>query len=539
MASSPSNLHEYSVSELSGALKGIVEDNFSLVRVRGELGRVVRAASGHMYLDLKDERAVVNGVIWKGNAGRLKIDPEQGMEVVATGKMTTFPGQSRYQIIIDSLEPAGVGALMALFEKRKQQLAQEGLFAEERKQELPYLPGVIGVVTSPSGAVIRDILHRLRERFPSRVLVWPTLVQGKQAEKQIVAAINGFNKLEPDGDVPRPDVIIVARGGGSLEDLWCFNEEAVARAVAASDIPLVSAVGHETDTTLIDYVADQRAPTPTAAAEIATPVRADLLSELLNKERRLVDAHTRMMETARSGFKAAVRGLGNPEDILGANEQRLDRATDRLTSGLRARLDGAGHMFARVSGRVSPGMLAAGFEMRDGRLLRAAGQLQNTMRRVIERRADRLQGIVPGSSFIRNMADHGAKQLLQFNKRLNVAAGQGIGRHTDRLLAIEKILSTLSHHNVLARGFALVRDETGALLRSASDIEVGASGSVEFVDGQRGVDFGQLKKSKEKRLMVGKDSNSSKPLSPSKKSPQAKKKSTPIEAKKQANLFDQ
>ena len=255
------NVHEYTVSELSGAVKRAIEDNFGLVRVKGELGRVTRAGSGHVYLDLKDEKAVLSGVMWKGMAERLTIRPEQGMEVVATGRMTTFPGQSRYQIIIDTLEPAGVGALMALFEERKKKLAAEGLFAPERKKPIPFLPDVIGVVTSPSGAVIRDILHRLRERFPRHVIVWPTLVQGRGAEEKIAAAIEGFNALTPDGDIPRPDVMIVARGGGSLEDLWCFNEEAVARAVAASNIPIISAVAHETDTTLIDFVADKRAPT--------------------------------------------------------------------------------------------------------------------------------------------------------------------------------------------------------------------------------------------------------------------------------------
>ncbi|MCB9956842.1 MAG: exodeoxyribonuclease VII large subunit [Caulobacterales bacterium] len=301
------NVHEYTVSELAGAVKRTIEDGFSFVRVRGELGRVTRAGSGHVYLDLKDDKAVLSSVIWKGNAERIRFAPEQGMEVIATGRMTTFPGQSRYQLVIDSLEPAGVGALMALFEERKKKLAAEGLFAPERKRPLPFLPEVIGVVTSPSGAVIRDILHRLRDRFPRHVIVWPTLVQGKGAEAQIAAAINGFNALPEGGDIPRPDVLIVARGGGSLEDLWCFNEELVARAAAASKIPLISAVGHETDTTLIDFVADRRAPTPTAAAEIAVPVRTELLAEVINKERRLMNALSRAAETRRTALMAASR----------------------------------------------------------------------------------------------------------------------------------------------------------------------------------------------------------------------------------------
>ncbi|GAB4532461.1 MAG: hypothetical protein Kow00133_20780 [Amphiplicatus sp.] len=316
------NVREYTVSELAGAVKRVIEDEFGFVRVRGELGRVTRAGSGHVYLDLKDERAVLSGVIWKGNAARLRFQPEQGMEVIAVGRMSTFPGQSRYQLIIDSLEPAGVGALMALFEERKKKLAAEGLFAPERKRALPYLPEVVGVVTSPSGAVIRDILHRLRDRFARHVLVWPTLVQGKGAEVQIAAAIDGFNRLAPDGPVPRPDVIIVARGGGSLEDLWCFNEEIVARAAAASAIPIISAVGHETDTTLIDYVADLRAPTPSAAAEKAVPMRRELLAELLNKERRLMNAESRLFDARRAALVSAGRGLGRPEDVIGSAAQR-------------------------------------------------------------------------------------------------------------------------------------------------------------------------------------------------------------------------
>lgn len=490
MTAASSNLHEYSVSEISGALKNVIEDNFSLVRVRGELGRVVRAGSGHMYMDLKDERAVMNGVIWKGNAARLKIEPEQGMEVVATGRLTTYAGQSRYQIIIDSLEPAGAGALMALFEKRKKLLAAEGLFDEERKQELPFLPGVIGVVTSPSGAVIRDILHRLRERFPSRVLVWPTLVQGKEAEKQIVAAIQGFNKLPLDGPVPRPDVLIVARGGGSLEDLWCFNEEALARAAAASDIPLISAVGHETDTTLIDYVSDRRAPTPTAAAEIATPVRSELQSELLNKERRLLDAQARMLDAMRSDLRAAERGLGRPEDILGVNEQRLDRASERLAGALRGRVENGQSAYAHVSGRFAPAILSNGFSVRDGEMLRVSQKLQSAIARVVERRQDRLINISTGEHLLKNQLAQNAQSLEHVHSRFTQLVKRGVDRETNRLESLAKLLSSLSHRNVLARGFALVRDDTGKLMRSSKSASIGDAGSIEFGDGKRGITFG-------------------------------------------------
>ncbi|WP_425409721.1 exodeoxyribonuclease VII large subunit [Hyphococcus sp.] len=440
------NVHEYTVTELSGAVKRTIEDTFGLVKVRGELGRVTRAASGHMYLDLKDEKSVISGVMWKGMAARLSINPEQGMEVVATGRMSTFPGQSRYQLIIDSLEPAGVGALMALFEERKKKLAAEGLFAPERKRALPFLPEVIGVVTSPSGAVIRDILHRLRERFPRHVIVWPTVVQGRGAEEKIAAAIDGFNALPADGDIPHPDVLIVARGGGSLEDLWCFNEEVVARAAAASRIPLISAVGHETDTTLIDYVADRRAPTPTAAAEMAVPVRSELLAELLNKERRFTGSAVRLVDTRKAALQSAARGLGRPEDVLGVAAQRLDRASDGLRAGLRARLDNALTAVARASGRLTPNLLAAGFATRDNRIAAAWSRISDRTERLVEERKS-------------------------------------------RLASSSRVLAAVSYQNVLERGFALVRDEAGGLLRRAGDTKTAAGGEIQFADGARGFAF--------------------------------------------------
>src|SRR3954452_9382440 len=269
------NIVEMTVSELSMALKRTVEDAYGYVRVRGELGKVSYHSNGHIYLDLKDDKACLAGVVWRTAAPRIKLKLEAGLEVVVTGRITTFPGQSKYQIVIETLEPAGLGALMALLEERKKKLAAEGLFDAARKQLLPFLPNVIGVITSPTGAVIRDILHRLSDRFPRQVLVWPVKVQGDGSAEQVAAAINGFNAF-PLARMPRPDVIIVARGGGSLEDLWSFNEEIVVRAAAASTIPLISAVGHETDITLIDFASDKRAPTPTAAAEMAVPVRADL-----------------------------------------------------------------------------------------------------------------------------------------------------------------------------------------------------------------------------------------------------------------------
>src|SRR5690606_2893871 len=294
-ASGPGNVPEFTVSEISLAVKRTLEGTFERVRVRGEISGFKRAASGHCYMTLKDADAVLDAVCWRGNAGRLGISPEDGMEVIATGRLTSYPGRSKYQIVIESLELAGEGALLKLLEDRRKKLAAEGLFDAARKRALPFLPAVIGVVTSPTGAVIRDILHRLADRFPRRVLVWPVLVQGEGAAAQVAAAIRGFNALPAGGRVPRPDLLIVARGGGSLEDLWAFNEEIVVRAAAESAIPLISAVGHETDTTLIDYAADRRAPTPTAAAEIAVPVRRELLVQAGELERRLLGAADRMV----------------------------------------------------------------------------------------------------------------------------------------------------------------------------------------------------------------------------------------------------
>ena len=303
MSAYDDNLVELTVSELSGQVKRLVEDSFGRVRVRGELGRVSFPASGHVYFDIKDDKAVLSGVMWKGTAQKLAMQPEQGLEVIMTGKLTTFAGQSRYQIVVEAMEPAGEGALMALLEARKKQLAAEGLFDEARKQALPYLPETIGVITSPSGAVIRDILHRLADRFPCHVIVWPVRVQGESCAEEVAKAIAGFNALPADGDIARPDLLIVARGGGSLEDLWGFNEEIVARTAAQSDIPLISAVGHETDTTLIDFAADRRAPTPTAAAEMAVPVRADLVAQVNDAQTRLLRAQTRRLEQTRNHLR--------------------------------------------------------------------------------------------------------------------------------------------------------------------------------------------------------------------------------------------
>src|SRR5690242_12767447 len=347
------NVPEWTVSEISAALKRTVEDNYGYVRVRGELGNVKYHSSGHVYLDLKDERACLAGVIWRSTAPRIKTKLEAGLEVVVTGKITTFAGQSKYQIVIESLAPAGLGALMALVEERKKKLAAEGLFDPDRKQLLPYLPDLIGVVTSPTGAVIRDILHRLADRFPRRVLVWPVRVQGDGSADEIAAAIHGFNALPAGGAIARPDVLIVARGGGSLEDLWSFNEEIVVRAAAESMIPLISAVGHETDITLIDFASDKRAPTPTAAAEMAVPVKSDLIARIDTLARRVSVHWQRAQESRRNELRAAARALPGASELLAIPRQRLDAAAGHLPRGLRANTHAHFRRFASTSARLT------------------------------------------------------------------------------------------------------------------------------------------------------------------------------------------
>src|SRR5216683_644981 len=354
------NIPEWTVSELSAALRRTVEDAFGFVRVRGEISGFRGAhASGHCYFALKDEGAKIEAVIWKGAFARMRIKPEEGLEVIATGRLTTYPGRSTYQIVIEALEPAGLGALMALLEQRKKTLAAEGLFDEARKQLIPFLPNRIGVVTSASGAVIRDILHRLGERFPRPVLVWPVRVQGEGSAAEIAAAIHGFNALPESGALSRPDLIIVARGGGSLEDLWSFNEEIVVRAAAASMIPLISAVGHETDVTLIDFAADRRAPTPTAAAEMAVPVRVELSTRVNGLARRSLACWLRGQEARRTELRAAIRALPTAEELFALPRQRLDHAGTRLPRALIANAQIHHAQFSRVAGRLGPQILRA------------------------------------------------------------------------------------------------------------------------------------------------------------------------------------
>ncbi|MEY4238201.1 MAG: hypothetical protein RL339_802 [Pseudomonadota bacterium] len=362
------NAAALSVSEISAALKRVVEDRFGFVRIRGELSGVKRAASGHLYLSLKDENARIDGIMWRGNAGRLGFNPEDGIEVIVTGKLTTYPGRSNYQVVIDRMEIAGEGALLALLAKTKARLEAEGLFDPARKRRLPFLPRVIGVVTSPTGAVIRDILHRLADRFPVHVLVWPVLVQGQGAAEQVAAAVRGFGALEVGGPVPRPDLVIVARGGGSIEDLWCFNEEVVVRAVAACPIPVISAVGHETDTTLVDFASDLRAPTPTAAAEIAVPVREELAQQLAELGLRKRRAVNRPLQLGRERLLARAERLPKPQALFSPHAQRLDQAAERLRRALVDRTHLARNAFERSGSRLSLPLLSARLDRAQERL---------------------------------------------------------------------------------------------------------------------------------------------------------------------------
>ncbi|MGS4946681.1 exodeoxyribonuclease VII large subunit [Meridianimarinicoccus sp. RP-17] len=479
------NAPEFTVSEISGAVKRAIEGGFSRVRVRGELGRVSRPRSGHVYLDLKDDRSVLSGVIWKGQAAKLDTQPEEGLEVIATGRLTTFAGQSKYQMVIDSLVPAGAGALMAMLEKRRKAFEAEGLFAPDRKRALPYLPEVIGVVTSPSGAVIRDILHRLRDRFPRRVLVWPVAVQGAACAPEVARAIAGFNTLSPGGALPRPDLLIVARGGGSVEDLWGFNEEVVVRAVAASTIPVISAVGHETDTTLIDFVADRRAPTPTAAAELAVPVRAELVATLDALAARLSGAQVRGLSLRRQRLRDLSRALPRAEDLTRPAAQRLDQWADRLPRALRTRLDTARLRLDGAGATLRPATLTARMRWDGQRLERAGGRLDAGLTGAISRHRLRLAQVA-GRLSLRPVTQRIARAPAELDKlgaRLDAALAAGMERRKRALAASDRLLDSLSYHGTLRRGYAVVRSGD-AVLTSAKAARGRAPLELQFHDGR-------------------------------------------------------
>ncbi len=490
-ATPPGNQPEYTVSELSGAVKRVIEGEFGLVRVRGEVGRVSRPASGHLYFDLKDDRSVIAAISWKGQVARMQVRPEEGMEVVATGRMTTFPGQSKYQLIVDDVAPAGAGALMAMLEKRKAALGAEGLFDPARKQLIPYLPTVIGVVTSPSGAVIRDILHRLRDRFPRHVLVWPVAVQGQDCAAQVAAAIRGFNAIAPGGPIPRPDVLIVARGGGSLEDLWGFNEEIVVRAAAASDIPLISAVGHETDTTLIDYAADLRAPTPTAAAELAVPVRLELLATLEALGARLVRGIGQGVTLRQQRLRDLGRALPRVETLVATPRQRLDGAGMRLGSGLGLAVAKKHREFDRVAGRMQPAVLRAGLARQRDQLGAQGERLGRATLLRLERRGERLADLAArlAPALARMMGDAGRRtaegrlRLQGLTDRLEAAPRLRLARLADRLEALDRTRATLGYAATLQRGYAVVRGD-GAVVTSKVGAEKAAALEIEFRDGR-------------------------------------------------------
>jgi exodeoxyribonuclease VII large subunit len=469
------NLPELTVSQLSSALKRTIEDAYGYVRVRGELGKVSYHGNGHVYFDLKDDRACISGVIWRSTALRIHLRLEAGLEVVVTGRLTTYPGRSQYQIIVETLEPAGIGALMALVEERKQKLAAEGLFDEARKQLLPFLPTIVGVITSPTGAVIRDILHRLADRFPRRVLLWPVKVQGEGSAAEIAAAIAGFNALpEREGAFlpPRPDLIIVARGGGSLEDLWSFNEEIVVRAAAASLIPLISAVGHETDVTLIDFAADRRAPTPTAAAEMAVPVRTELLLDLESLSRRGLACWRRNQDARWAELRSASRALPKADEVLALPRQRLDHAAAGLDRALRTNAHVHHVRFSRIAGRLSERLLSANIERRRDRY----GGLSLRLR----------AGLAANLAVHRTRIGQERERVVAFRERARRAVRQLIAARTSRTKRGGELLAAFSYRGVLARGFALVRDAKGSPLRTAAAITPGMPLEIEFSDGRIG-----------------------------------------------------
>lgn len=483
---SRTNASEYSVSEISSALKRTVEETFGNVRVRGEIsGYRGRHSSGHAYFALKDERSRIEAVIWKGTFSRLKFLPEEGMEVIAAGRLTTYPGSSKYQIVIDSIEPAGAGALMALLEERRRRLAAEGLFDEARKQLLPFMPKVIGVVTSPTGSVIRDIIHRITDRFPLHVLVWPVRVQGETTGAEVSAAIAGFNALGSPGPIARPDVIIVARGGGSLEDLWGFNDEAVVRAAALSEIPVISAVGHETDWTLLDHAADVRAPTPTGAAELAVPVRADLDAQVASLAARLKGAVSRLGDRRRQALRSAERALPSPDQLLALPRRRFDEAAGRLS---RALVVSTERKRARLGSiRIQPSVLARRLADARRSTERAGQRLPPALARLVRDRSARLAPLAS-----RMAPDALSRRLIRMREKLTGIEGR-IDRVVDLILErakarfgqAERLADTLSYQSVLKRGFALVRGEEGTPLRRASDVSPGMLLEIEFADGRR------------------------------------------------------
>ncbi len=486
----PSNTLEWSVSDLAGALKRTLEDAFGYVRLRGEIsGYRGPHSSGHAYFCFKDQNARIDAVIWKSAFSRLKMKPQEGMEVIATGRITTFPGKSTYQMVVEALEPAGIGALMALLEERRRMLAAEGLFDAARKRRLPYLPRVIGVVTSPTGAVIRDILHRLEDRFPRHVLVWPVRVQGETSAEEVARAIAGFNAIAEGGPIPRPDVIIVARGGGSIEDLWSFNDEVVVRAAAASAIPLVSAVGHETDWTLLDHVADMRAPTPTGAAEMVVPVRGELLANLRDLARRHEEAVLRVVERRRGDLRAAARGLPARDALFAAKQQRLDLVTAKLRPALARNAREHEVQLATLAQRLAGHSPHHRLARLQDRLERIDGRPQAAMGRLLSEKANALSATGKRLLVARDVQLHSriAQQfavVARLADRLAPAFEQQIDRKRSALAACGQLFDSLNYKSVLQRGYALVWDADGQPVRATAGVFEGQALTLEFADGK-------------------------------------------------------
>jgi exodeoxyribonuclease VII large subunit len=481
------NLPEFSVSELSSAIKRTLEGAYGYVRLRGEIsGFRGPHASGHCYFALKDDKAKIDAVIWRAVAVTLKFRPAEGLEVIATGRVTSYPGRSTYQIVIDALEPAGIGALMALLEERRKRLTAEGLFDDSRKRKLPFLPRVIGLITSPSGAVIRDMLHGFAERFPSRVVLWPVRVQGETCALEVAAAIAGFNAFAPRGPLPRPDMLIVARGGGSLEDLWGFNEEVVVRAAAASAIPVVSAVGHETDWTLIDFAADVRAPTPTKAAEWAVPKHSELLEQTGKLGLRLGVATRRQHEAMRAHLRAAARGLPRLSELLALPRQRCDALEKRLPRALTANSRAHAMRLARATSRLQLRLLDARMGKARDRLEALARRAEGSFTRLLgpkRARLERAAGRIGRRSLLERLQLCG-ERLAACDRRMHRAFAGYVDARRRHLAFRAMLLASLSYQGVLQRGFALVRDASGRTLRRIAEATPGKRLEVELGDGR-------------------------------------------------------
>lgn len=478
------NAPALSVSELSNRLKKTVEDSFGLVRVRGEISQPKLATSGHWYLALKDQDAVMDAVCWRGSAQKLAVKPAEGLDVVCTGRLTTYPGRSKYQMVIDSMALAGEGALLKMLEERKKRLLAEGIFDPSRKKALPFLPRIIGVVTSPTGAVIRDILHRLSDRFPCHVIVWPVLVQGDGAAAQVTAAIEGFNRLLAETSIPRPDLLIIARGGGSIEDLMAFNEENVVRAAAASQIPLISAIGHETDTTLIDLAADMRAPTPTAAAEMAVPVRIDLWRQIQDMGRRQHIGWQRLDQHTCLRLDMAAQKLAVGQRMTEKATQRLDLAGDRLGRVMANVLEVRHHQLEKTHARLpSP---RQHWQVKVHHARQMAERLDTSLHQRLKsggRDHLALAGRWQDLRIQPRIAEAGQKTRSLFD-RAGLAVPRMIDRQHERLTALAQRLENVSHHAVLARGYALIRDSGGQALVRAQQVMDAESVIIEMADGK-------------------------------------------------------